>query len=125
MPTHRRAKYDQIMDASSFDAQGALEFLRARNVNLQEFARNDKAFERTCKVVYKALPLPVRLALGRHRVEAILARARDLYLASQTEPTASSEEETNLFVDTAKARDLGGGNVRTAARDTDLPRDGH
>lgn len=85
------------MQASDFTAERALAILRERNVDLQEFAAKPVVFERTCKTVYKALPLPVRLAVGRDRVERVLGAARDLYLAQST-PAASDPGETGRSV---------------------------
>ena len=77
------------MDAASFGPEQALAFLRERNVDLQNFASDPRAFDRTCSLAYKALPLPLRLALGKDRVRSVLEKARDRYLASAS-PAGSS-----------------------------------
>lgn len=57
----------------------ALEFVKRVDVDLQEFVSNPKVFDRACKLVYRALPLPVRWALKEDGVRTVLGKARDLY----------------------------------------------
>jgi hypothetical protein len=69
------------MKTPEFTPDAALAFLRSRNVDLQEFANRPEVFDRTCSFAYKALPLPIRIAVGKDRLRHVLGAARDLYLA--------------------------------------------
>lgn len=71
---------------ADFTVDQALDFLRKRNVNIQEFVGRPEVFERTCTVVYKALPLPVRMAVGKKRIRKVLGAAREVYLAQGPPP---------------------------------------
>lgn len=95
------------MDAPEFTADQALAFLRERNVDLQAFASRPEVFDRTCTVVYKALPLPLRLALGRQRVERVLGAARDLYVSESgvASNPSSGEGSPNVPSDGEMLRD--------------------
>ena len=74
------------------DRDAVLQQLRNRNVDLQAFATDPKSFERAVRLIYKAIPWPLRWIVRKKRVRLVVGLARDTYLkAAPSISTVESE----------------------------------
>ncbi len=60
----------------TFSKERALEILKAKGIDIRQLASSPGVFERSCALVYKSLPIPLRWFIGKRRVRAIVGSLR-------------------------------------------------
>jgi len=56
--------------------QRALEILKGKGIDIRQLASNPGVFERSCSLIYKAIPIPLRWFVGKKRVRRVVESLR-------------------------------------------------